>query len=72
MAAVGPVPRSCRHFCAQLSRCSLPSVRGLQRERSADVTHTVARGHTLDAIAHRYHVTVKAIVDANHLKIRIT
>ncbi|MGH7284824.1 MAG: DUF882 domain-containing protein [Polyangiaceae bacterium] len=34
----------------------------------ADVTHTVARGHTLEAIAHRYHVTVKAIVDANHLK----
>ena len=34
----------------------------------ADVTHVVARGHTLDAIAHRYHVTVKAIVDANHLK----
>jgi uncharacterized protein YcbK (DUF882 family) len=34
----------------------------------ADVQHVVARGHTLDAIAHRYHVTVKAIVDANHLK----
>jgi len=34
----------------------------------ADVTHVVARGHTLDAIAHRYHVTVKAILDANHLK----
>ena len=33
----------------------------------ADITHIVARGHTLDAIAHRYHVTVKAIVDANHL-----
>jgi uncharacterized protein YcbK (DUF882 family) len=34
----------------------------------ADVTHVVGRGHTLEAIAHRYHVTVKAIVDANHLK----
>lgn len=33
----------------------------------ADVTHTVARGHTLDAIAHRYHVTAKAIIEANHL-----
>jgi uncharacterized protein YcbK (DUF882 family) len=33
----------------------------------ADVTHTVARGHTLEAIAHRYHVTVQAIVAANHL-----
>ena len=28
----------------------------------------VARGHTIEAIAHRYHVTVKAIVDANHLR----
>jgi len=34
----------------------------------ADVTHVVARGHTLDAIAHRYHVTVKSIIDANHLR----
>lgn len=34
----------------------------------ADVTHIVQRGHTLDAIAHRYHVTVEAIVTANHLK----
>lgn len=33
----------------------------------ADVTHTVARGHTLDAIAHRYHVSAKAIIEANHL-----
>jgi uncharacterized protein YcbK (DUF882 family) len=35
---------------------------------AADVQHVVARGHTIEAIAHRYHVTVKAIVDANHLK----
>ena len=34
----------------------------------ADVTHVVARGHTLDAIAHRYHVPPKAIIDANHLR----
>jgi uncharacterized protein YcbK (DUF882 family) len=34
----------------------------------ADVTHIVQRGHTLEAIAHRYHVTVEAIVQANHLK----
>ncbi len=33
-----------------------------------DVTHVVARGHTIEAIAHRYHVSVHAIVDANHLK----
>ncbi len=41
---------------------------GLAHASRADVTHVVARGHTLDAIAHRYHVTVKAIVDANHLR----
>jgi uncharacterized protein YcbK (DUF882 family) len=33
----------------------------------ADVTHVVQRGHTIEAIAHRYHVSEKAIVDANHL-----
>jgi len=35
---------------------------------AADVQHVVARGHTLSAIAARYHVTVKAIIDANHLR----
>jgi uncharacterized protein YcbK (DUF882 family) len=34
----------------------------------ADVQHVVARGHTIEAIAHRYHVSVQSIVDANHLK----
>ncbi|MEO6418914.1 MAG: DUF882 domain-containing protein [Polyangiaceae bacterium] len=34
----------------------------------ADTTHVIARGHTLEAIAHRYHVPAKAIVDANHIK----
>jgi uncharacterized protein YcbK (DUF882 family) len=34
----------------------------------ADVTHVVQRGHTLEAIAHRYRVSAKAIVEANHLK----
>jgi uncharacterized protein YcbK (DUF882 family) len=34
----------------------------------ADVQHTVARGHTIEAIANRYHVTPKQIIDANHLK----
>jgi uncharacterized protein YcbK (DUF882 family) len=33
----------------------------------ADVTHIVQRGHTIEAIAHRYRVTEKAILDANHL-----
>ena len=37
-------------------------------EARADVSHVVGRGHTIEAIAHRYHVTVKSIVDANHLK----
>src|SRR5580700_5237397 len=34
----------------------------------ADVQHVVARGHTVESIAHRYHVTVQSILDANHLK----
>ncbi len=34
----------------------------------ADITHIVQRGHTIEAIAHRYRVSVKAILDANHLK----
>lgn len=32
---------------------------------SADVTHVVAKGHTIATIAGRYHVTAKAITDAN-------
>jgi uncharacterized protein YcbK (DUF882 family) len=35
---------------------------------AADVTHVVQRGHTIEAIAHRYHVSAKAILEANHLK----
>lgn len=35
---------------------------------SADVQHTVARGHTVEAIANRYHVSVRSIVEKNHLK----
>jgi len=34
----------------------------------ADVKHTIAKGHTIQAIAARYHVTEKSIIDANHLK----
>jgi uncharacterized protein YcbK (DUF882 family) len=34
----------------------------------ADTTHVVARGHTIETIAHRYRVSVKSIIDANHLK----
>jgi uncharacterized protein YcbK (DUF882 family) len=45
------------------------------RSAAADTTHVVGRGHTLEAIANRYHVSVKAIEEANpsvnprHLKI---
>jgi uncharacterized protein YcbK (DUF882 family) len=35
---------------------------------AGDVAHVIGRGHTIEAIAHRYHVTVKSIIDANHLK----
>ncbi len=45
--------------CAALS--------GASKSALADVTHVVARGHTVEAIAHRYHVTVKSILDKNHL-----
>jgi uncharacterized protein YcbK (DUF882 family) len=35
---------------------------------SADVQHVVGKGHTIEAIANRYHVPAKTIIDANHLK----
>jgi uncharacterized protein YcbK (DUF882 family) len=35
---------------------------------AADLTHVVQRGHTIDAIAHRYHVSARSILEANHLK----
>jgi uncharacterized protein YcbK (DUF882 family) len=35
---------------------------------AADVMHVVQRGHTIEAIAHRYHVTARSILEANHLK----
>lgn len=35
---------------------------------SADVQHTIGKGHTIQAIANRYHVTPKSIMEANHLK----
>jgi uncharacterized protein YcbK (DUF882 family) len=34
----------------------------------ADITHVVQPGHTLEAIAHRYHVRQQSILEANHLK----
>ncbi len=35
---------------------------------NADITHVIGRGHTIEQIANRYHVSVKSIMDANHLK----
>jgi uncharacterized protein YcbK (DUF882 family) len=35
---------------------------------TADVQHVVGKGHTVEAIANRYHVTAKSIIEANHLK----
>jgi uncharacterized protein YcbK (DUF882 family) len=34
----------------------------------ADIQHTVAKGHTIEAIAARYHVSPSAIIEANKLK----
>ncbi len=34
----------------------------------ADVQHTIGRGQTIEAIANRYHVTKKAIVEANQIR----
>ncbi len=34
----------------------------------ADVQHVIGKGHTIQAIANRYHVPAKAIIEANHLK----
>jgi uncharacterized protein YcbK (DUF882 family) len=63
-----PLPRSRRpapHGVAGLVLVATALTGGVAR---ADVQHVVARGHTIDAIAHRYHVTAAAIVEANHLK----
>ncbi len=37
------------------------------RVLGAEIHHTVAKGHTLEAIANRYRVSAKAILEANHL-----
>lgn len=34
----------------------------------ADVEHVVAKGHTLQAIANRYHVTVRSIMEKNNIR----
>ncbi len=58
--------RKCRASAALLwTFCAAVAVAS---PAAADVTHVIGRGHTIEAIAHRYHVTVKSIIDANHLK----
>src|SRR5262249_37304440 len=64
-----------RRFPALLSAL-LPAAAGLlvaafpssSPQASETLTHVVARGHTLEAIANRYKVSVHSIVAANHLK----
>lgn len=53
--------RSLRLFVLAVGLATCPSA-------AADVVHVVQPGHTLDAIARRYHVSEQAIVEANHLK----
>ncbi len=66
---MGPRPVTRRRLTLSVAlAAALASVGGWTSSAAADVQHVVARGHTIEAIAHRYHVTVKAIVDANHLK----
>ncbi|MBX3189297.1 MAG: DUF882 domain-containing protein [Labilithrix sp.] len=47
---------------------ALAAVVALPCLAQADVQHTVARGHTIEAIANRYRVTPKQIIEANRLK----
>ena len=53
---------------AAVALAALAAVLVVPATASADVQHTVGRGHTIEAIANRYHVTAKAIIEANHLK----
>ncbi|MGD0675998.1 MAG: DUF882 domain-containing protein [Polyangiaceae bacterium] len=59
-----------RFSLAVLRKALLPLVAGVLTTPfvGADVEHVVQPGHTLGAIARRYHVTVESIVLANHLK----
>ena len=53
-------------FCVAL--VTIASTVAVPALAQADVQHTIGRGHTIEAIANRYHVTAKAIIEANHLK----
>src|SRR5690606_17644821 len=51
-----------------LSSFAAGAVGLLAGSASADVQHVVARGHTIEAIANRYHVPAKTIIEANRIK----
>lgn len=53
---------------ALVSAAVLASVLITPALAQADIQHTVAKGHTIEAIAARYHVSSKAIIEANKLK----
>jgi uncharacterized protein YcbK (DUF882 family) len=55
-------------FRASLAAVAAALVTTVPFVAHADVQHTIGRGHTIEAIANRYHVTAKAIIEANHLK----
>ena len=57
-----------RSLAAASSVLAFAALTALPSLASADTTHVIGRGNTVDTIARRYHVTVKAIMDANHLK----
>jgi uncharacterized protein YcbK (DUF882 family) len=66
---LGSVPlQPAKPFALALGSVLLASTMLASTSARADVQHVVARGHTIEAIAHRYHVTAQAIIDANHLK----
>jgi uncharacterized protein YcbK (DUF882 family) len=47
---------------------ALVAIAGGAGSARADVTHKVERGQTLESIAHHYGITIRSIVDANHVK----
>src|SRR5438552_3996712 len=51
-----------------LSFAALSAIASFSFAAGADVQHVVGKGHTIEAIAHRYHVSAQSIIDANHLK----
>lgn len=53
---------------ALVSAAALASALVVPALARADIQHTVAKGHTIEAIAARYHVSSKAIIEANKLK----